>query len=245
MNYIIENRLSSNLDLMNVRLKETLLLGVEEQIIRRPKSQSELRTDLRGSFQVVAEAQEPNNNYDDTAEENDVFDDDNKQEANAEEEEIAESEDEQPEEPDIVESDEEVDNQVGVEEEEAIVENDEAVSGDEDAAADDEEAVAEDEEDVAVEDEGEEEEMVEEEEEETGIEEEEEEEEVGKNGNTDNILMPGDGERAETGADVRFLGDIDQRIRLEEFVADALVKFRAFTLARLQIIKNSRLDHGI
>ena len=68
---------------------------------------------------------------------------------------------------------------------------------------------------------------------------------MGKNGNTDNILMPGDGERAETGADVRFLGDIDQRIRLEEFVADALVKFRAFTLARLQIIKNSRLDHGI
>lgn len=166
--FIIENRLSSDLDLMNVRLKETLLLGVEEQIIRRPTSQSELRTDLRGSFQVVQETQEPNNN-DDTAQSNEVFDDDDddededndndKQEEQADEEEIVESEDEK--QPDIVESEDEVVD----EEEEAAVEeedddDDDAVAVEEDDAVVDEEQEEQEEEEAAEEEEEEDEEFV-------------------------------------------------------------------------------------
>jgi len=171
--FIIENRLSSDLDLMNVRLKETLLLGVEEQIIRRPTSQSELRTDLRGSFQVVQETQEPNNN-DDTAQSNEVFDaddddededeDNDKQEEQADEEEIVESEDEK--QPDIVESEDEVVD----EEEEAAVEE-EAVADEEEDDDDDDDAVAVEEDDAVVDEEQEE------QEEEEAAEEEEEDEE--------------------------------------------------------------------
>ena len=181
---IQENQLSNDLDVMNVRLKETLLLGVEEQIIRRPKSQSELRTDLRGSFQVVQAVQELNNNNDDTAQSNDVFDDDDDDNDDKQEEEgTVDSEDEQrePEEPDTAESNGEEDEEAV----EAVVEEELAAEEEEDVAeaAEEEEDVAEaveEEEDVAeaAEEAEEEEDVAEEEDEEEDVAEEEEEEEM-------------------------------------------------------------------
>jgi len=139
--FLIEKRLSEDPEQMNVRLKETLLLAVEGHIIQRPKSQSELRTDLRGSFQLVDAELNNNKPIDDeeASETNEVFDKTVDDPEESQESQESQEEEEEEEEEDLVEqSQEEVDVSIS-DEEEDIVESEDEASDEQDEEEDEEE----------------------------------------------------------------------------------------------------------